>query len=182
MFWNDPEHCLESIILIEDEDDILSIPRQIQVYCICLCLGLSQANKPVSLYSLHTVQTNCWKPVQLYCVHTVQLNFSPTWKQSPPKLDLSPGGPGRGQLTASPATRWERPLSRVCLPFPSTRFLGLGWPREGTPPRASVAAAKAPATRQPFLTHLQDQLYSTNLCLPLLDSLLTSVRKFALDL
>jgi hypothetical protein len=46
MFWNDPEHCLESIILIEGEDDILSIPRQRQVYCICL--GLSQANKPVS--------------------------------------------------------------------------------------------------------------------------------------
>ena len=54
MFWNDLEQCLESIILIEDEDDILSIPRQIQVYCICL--GLSQANKPVSLYSVHTVQ------------------------------------------------------------------------------------------------------------------------------
>ena len=53
-FWNDLEQCLESIILIEDEDDILSIPRQIQVYCICL--GLSQANKPVSLYSVHTVQ------------------------------------------------------------------------------------------------------------------------------
>ena len=126
MFWNDPEHCLESIILIEDEDDILSIPRQIQVYCICL--GLSQANKPVSLYSVRTVQTNCWKPVQLYCVHTVKLNCSPTWKQSPPKLDLSPGGPGRGQLTAGPAT----PLSRVCLPFPSTGFPSLGWPREGT--------------------------------------------------
>jgi hypothetical protein len=118
MFWTDPEQCLKRISFIEDEDDILSIPRQIQVYCICL--GLSQANKPVSLYSIHTVQcttyivhtvqTNCWKPVQLYCVHTVQLNCSPTWKQSPPKPDLSPGGPGRGQLTASPATRWERVL------------------------------------------------------------------------
>jgi hypothetical protein len=39
---------------LEDEDDILSIPRQIQMYCICL--GLSQANKPVILYSVHTVQ------------------------------------------------------------------------------------------------------------------------------
>ena len=134
MFWNDLEQCLESIILIEDEDDILSIPRQIQVYCICL--GLSQANKPVSLYSVHTVECkHCWKPVQLYCVHTVQLNCSPTWKQSPPKLDLSPGGPGRGQSTARPTTRWEGPISRVCLPFPSTGFPGLGWPREGTPPR-----------------------------------------------
>jgi hypothetical protein len=132
MFWNDLEQCLESIILIEDEDDILSIPRQIQVYCICL--GLSQDNKPVSLfsvhtvqctmYNVHTVQTNCWKPVQLYCVHTVQLNCSPKWKQSPPKLDLSPDGPRKGQLTASPATRWEGALTRVCLPFPSTGFPG----------------------------------------------------------
>ena len=32
MFWNDPEHCLESISLIKDEDNILSIPKQIQVY------------------------------------------------------------------------------------------------------------------------------------------------------
>ena len=54
MFWNDPEHCSESVSLIKDEDDILSIPRQIQVYCTCL--ELSQANKPVSLYSVHTVQ------------------------------------------------------------------------------------------------------------------------------
>ena len=71
------------------------------------------------LYNVHTVQTNWWKPVQLYCVHTVQLNCSPMWKQS-----LLQGwawatvGPQRGQLTASPATRWERPLSRVLLPFP----------------------------------------------------------------
>jgi hypothetical protein len=139
MFWNDPEHCLESIILIEDEDNILPIPRQIQVYCICI--GLSQANKPVSLYS---VQTNCWKPVHLYCVHTVQLNCSPTSKQSPPKLDLSPGGPGRGQLTARPTPRCERPLSRVCNQFPSTGFPGLEGPRDCTPPReASVAATES---------------------------------------
>jgi hypothetical protein len=123
----------------------MSIPRKIQVYCICL--GLSQANKPVRLYSVHTVQTNCWKPVQLYCVHTVQVNCSPTWKQSPPKLDLSPGGPGRGQLTARPTRWWERPLSRVCNPFPSTGFPGLSEPRDCTPPRwVSVTAAKAPAT------------------------------------
>ena len=32
MFWNDPEHCLKIINLIKDEDDILSNPRQIQVY------------------------------------------------------------------------------------------------------------------------------------------------------
>jgi hypothetical protein len=33
-----------------------------------------------------------------------------------------PGGPERGQLTACPTTWWERPLSRVCNPFPSTGF------------------------------------------------------------
>jgi hypothetical protein len=31
---------------------------------------------------------------------------------SPPRLDLSPGGPERGQLTASPATRWDGTLAR----------------------------------------------------------------------
>ena len=70
MFWNDLEQCLERIILIEDEDDILSIPRQIQVYCICL--GLSQANKPVSLYSVHTVQCKHCTMYTMYNVHTVQ--------------------------------------------------------------------------------------------------------------
>jgi hypothetical protein len=72
----------------------------------------------------------------------VQPNCSPTCKPSPPKLDLSPGGPGRGQLTAHPTMRWERPLSRVCNPFPSTGFPGLGGPRDCTPPRgASVDTA-----------------------------------------
>jgi hypothetical protein len=97
--------------------------------------------------TLHHTAPHCWKPVQLYCVHTVQRNCSPTWKQSPPKLDLSPGGPGRGQLTARPTTRWERPLSRVCNPFSSAGFPGLGRPRDCTPPRwAIVASAEAPAT------------------------------------
>jgi hypothetical protein len=131
MFWNDPEHCLEIVILIED--DILSIPRQIQVYCICL--GFSQASKPVILYSEHTVQLNC----------------SPTWKQSPPKLDLSPVGPGRGQLTARPATLWERPLSRVCNPFPSTGFPGLGRPRDCTPPRGPVLMRPKPSNTGNYL-------------------------------
>ena len=143
MFWNDPEHYLERIILIEDEDDILSIPRQIQVYCICL--GLSQANKPVSLYSVHTVQCKHCTMYTMYnqqletssailCTHSTAKLLSHVEAASPPKLDLSPGGPGRGQFTARPTTRWEGPISRVCLPFPSTGFPGLGWPREGTPP------------------------------------------------
>ena len=34
MFWNVPEHCLKRISLIEDEDDILSNPRQIHVYIL----------------------------------------------------------------------------------------------------------------------------------------------------
>jgi hypothetical protein len=32
LFLNDPEQCLKRIRLIEDEDDILSNPKQIQVY------------------------------------------------------------------------------------------------------------------------------------------------------
>ena len=31
MFWNDPEHRLESESLIEDEDNILSIPRILKI-------------------------------------------------------------------------------------------------------------------------------------------------------
>ena len=152
MFWNDPEHCLESIILIKDEDDILSIPRQIQVYCICL--GWSQANKPVRLYSVHTVQCTMYTLYKLLetssavlCTHSTDKLLSHVEASYPPRLDLSPGGPRRGQLTARPTTRWERPLSRVCIPFPSTGFPGLGGPRGCTPPRGgSVTCAKALAT------------------------------------
>ena len=113
----------------------------------CICLGLGQANKPVRLYSVHTVQcTQCtmytlYKPTAgnqfsciVYTYSTAKL-LSHMEAASPPRLDLSPGGPGRGQLTARPTTRWERPLSRVCIPFPSTGFPGLGWPRGYTHPR-----------------------------------------------
>jgi hypothetical protein len=82
MFWNDPEHCLESIILIKDEDNILSIPRQIQVFCICL--GLSQANTPVSytVYTLYNVQcTHCTNQLletnsAVLCTHSTAKLFS----------------------------------------------------------------------------------------------------------
>ena len=52
------------------------------------------------------------------CTHSTAKLLSHVEAASPPRLDLSPGGPERGQLTASPATRWEGPLSRVLLPFP----------------------------------------------------------------
>ena len=100
------------------------------------------------IYNVHTVQTNWWKPVQLYCVHTVQQNCSPMWKQS-----LLQGwawatvGPQRGQLTASPATRWERPLSRVLLPFPCYQGFpaleGLG--KQPLPGVGSVALVESQA-------------------------------------
>jgi hypothetical protein len=109
-----------------------------------ICLGLGQANKPVRLYSVHTVQCTMYtlyKPTAgnqfsciVYTYSTAKL-LSHMEAASPPRLDLSPGGPGRGQLTARPTTRWEGLISRVCLPFPSTGFPGLGGPREGTPPR-----------------------------------------------
>ena len=66
---------------------------------------------------------------------TYELNH---WCKFPLTLGvLAPmsGGPGRGQFTARPTTRWEGPISRVCIPFPSTGFPGLGGPRECTPPR-----------------------------------------------
>ena len=47
---------------------------------------------------------------------------------------MEAASPGRGQFTACPTTWWEGPISQVCLPFPSTGFPGVGWPREGTPP------------------------------------------------
>ena len=110
----------------------------------CICLGFGQANKPVRLYSVHTVQctqcTHCTNQLletssAVLCTHSTAKLLSHVEAASPPRLDLSPGGPGRGQLTARPTTRWEGPISRVCIPFPSTGFPGLGGPREGTPPR-----------------------------------------------
>jgi hypothetical protein len=118
----------------------------------CIYLGLSQAKTQFACTAC-TIQANYRKSVFLYSMHCTNKLLETSlcvqcvlYRQtapphgkleaaSPPRLDLSPGGPGRGQLTASPATRWERALTRVCLPFPSTGFPGLGWPREGTPPR-----------------------------------------------
>mgnify|MGYP000258511050 FL=1 len=115
----------------------------------CICLGLGQANKPViqcthctsTMYNVQCTMYTLYKPTAgnqfsciVYTYSTAKL-LSHVEAASPPRLDLSPGGPGRGQLTARPTTRWEGPISRVCLPFPSTGFPGLGGPREGTPPR-----------------------------------------------
>ena len=140
MFWNDPEHCLKRISLIEDEDDILSNPRQIQVYLPWLWAKLIN-QLGYTVYTLYNVQcTHCTNQLletssAVLCTHSTAKLLSHVEAASPPRLDLSPGGPGRGQFTARPTTRWEGPISRVCLPFPSTGFPGLGGPREGTPPR-----------------------------------------------
>jgi hypothetical protein len=144
----------------------------------CICLGLSQAHKPVRLYSVHTVKCTMYSVYSVYnvysvysvqcahctnqlletssavlCTHSTAKLQSHLEATYPPKLDLSPGGPERGQLTAHPTTQWEGPLSRVCNPFPSAGLPSLGGPRDCTPPRgAIVAAAKAPATLATLLS------------------------------
>jgi hypothetical protein len=53
------------------------------------------------------------------CTHTVQLNCSPLEKSaSLPRLDLSPGGPERGQLPPMPFSGVVRPLKASVLPIP----------------------------------------------------------------
>ena len=71
---------------------------------------------------------------------------------SPPKLDLSPGGLGRGQLTARPTTRWGGALkpSVASIPlFPG--FPGVGAPREATPPRGGSVVSAEAKTRLPTI-------------------------------
>ena len=71
---------------------------------------------------------------------------------SSPKLDLSPGGLGRGQLTARPTTRWGGALkpSVASIPlFPG--FPGLGGPREATPPRGGSVVSAEAETRLPTI-------------------------------
>ena len=88
------------------------------------------------------------------CTHTVQQNCSPTLKQFLQGWAWAAGGPQRGQFTASPATRWGGPLSRVLLPFPCFQGFpaleGLG--KQFPPGVNSVASAKAEATLSLFLS------------------------------
>ena len=99
-----------------------------------------------TVYTLYNVQcTHCTNQLletssAVLCTHSTAKLLSHVEASYPPRLDLSPGGPRRGQLTARPTTRWERPLSRVCIPFPSTGFPGLGGPRGCTPPRGGSVA------------------------------------------
>ena len=81
MLWNDLDHCLKKISLIEYEDDILSNPKKIQVYlpwlwaklinqlCYIVYTLYSLQCTECTVYNVHTDQTNCWKSVQLYCIH-----------------------------------------------------------------------------------------------------------------
>ena len=70
---------------------------------------------------------------------------------SPPKLDLSPGGLGRGQLTARPTTRWGalKPSVASIPLFPG--FPGVGAPREATPPRGGSVVSAEAKTRLPTI-------------------------------
>jgi hypothetical protein len=89
MFWNDPEHCFKRIILIKDEDDILSNPKQIQVYLPWAKLINHLGYTAYTLYyvhSVHTVQitqcTHCtmYTVYTLYNVHTVQCSMYTLYK------------------------------------------------------------------------------------------------------
>ena len=139
----------------------------------CICLGMVQPKKPVwgcnvhivmykcthchtvytlyILYNVHTVQPQLMETSSaVLCTHTVQPSWSPTW-QPPPGLGRSHRGPWRGQLTASPATRWEGLLSRVLLPFPCFQGFpaleGLG--KQLPPGRGSLAWVKSQARLPP---------------------------------
>jgi hypothetical protein len=65
----------------------------------CICLGLSQANKQVRLYSVHTVQcTHCTNQLletssAVLCTHSTAKLLSHVEATYPSRLDLSPGGP-----------------------------------------------------------------------------------------
>jgi hypothetical protein len=107
----------------------------------CLIQAKKKTQLGYTVYTLYNVQcTHCTNQLMetssaVLCTHSIAKLLSHVEAASPPRLDLSPGGPKRGQFTARPTTRWEGPLSRMCLPFPSTGFPSLGWPREATPPR-----------------------------------------------
>ena len=63
---------------------------------------------------------------------------------SPPRLDLSPGGPERGQLTPMPFSGVERPHRASVPPIPLKReFPCLVGHREGTLSRAYAADQEA---------------------------------------
>jgi hypothetical protein len=88
-----------------------------------------------TVYSVRNVQCTMYtlyKPTagnQFSCItytYSTAKLLSHVEAASPPRLDLSPGGPGRGKFTARPTIRWEGPISRVRLPFPSTGFPSLG--------------------------------------------------------
>ena len=98
MIWNVPDHCLKRRLI---EDDILSNPRQMQMYLPWLDPSYK---KNWFGHTVHnTVQTNkklLRTSSAVMCTHTVQPNCSPCEVEtvSPPRL-AGARGPGRGQLT-----------------------------------------------------------------------------------
>ena len=135
LFWNIPDYCLKRIRFIED--DILSNPIQIKLYLAWAKLKQTSLLVQHALYqqttghqfvcTVCTVQTNCWKPVCFYSMHctnklletslfvqcALYRKTAPQYGKieaaSPPRLDLSPGGPERGQFTARPTTSGRGP-------------------------------------------------------------------------
>jgi hypothetical protein len=107
----------------------------------------------VCMVSTHCI--NCWKPVTPYCVLTQYklsaLLCAKMEAASPPKLDLSPGGLGRGQLTAI-LQRGGGALkpSVASIPlFPG--FPDLRGPGEATPPRGDSVVSAEAKTRLPAI-------------------------------
>jgi hypothetical protein len=101
-----------------------------------------------TLYRVYNVQcTQCTNQLletssAVLCTYSTAKLLSHVEATYPPRLDLSPGGPERGQLTAHPTTRWEGPLSLMYNPFPSTEFPGLGGPRDCTPPKGGQCVCR----------------------------------------
>jgi hypothetical protein len=107
-----------------------------------------------TMYTLY--KPNCWKPVQLYCVHTQYSQAGLPCGSLLQGWAGATGGPWRGQLTASPATRWEGPLGRVLLPFPCFQGFpaleGLG--KQLLPGRGQCCLGGIPSKTATSLWHL----------------------------
>jgi hypothetical protein len=111
------------------------------VQCTMYNVQCTMYNVQCTMYNVHCTMYTMYNPTAgnqfsciVYSYSTAKL-LSHVEAASPPRLELSPGRPGRGRFTACPTMQSEGPISRVCLPFPSTGFPGLGGPREGNPPR-----------------------------------------------
>jgi hypothetical protein len=108
----------------------MSNPRQIKVYLPWLLKLINQL-----CYTVYTVYKQT-AGNQFSCIvytHSTAKLLPLVETASPPRLDLSPGGPERGQLTPMPFSGVERPLKASVPPIPLQReFPCLVGHREGT--------------------------------------------------